>query len=122
MTSNSELVREAMTALFINGDVSALERYWAPDYVQHNPQMPDGTEGLAAAMGEMSSNVKYEMGAIAGEGDIVFVRGGYTGLTPTPIIAVDIFRVADDKIVEHWDVLQPEEQQTPSGRPMCEPR
>ena len=31
MSSNSDLVREAMTALFINGDVSALDRYWAPD-------------------------------------------------------------------------------------------
>ena len=65
MTSNSELVREAMTALFINGDVTAVERFWAPDYIQHNPQLPDGRDGLAAAMGEMSSNDKYETGAIA---------------------------------------------------------
>ena len=122
MTSNSDLVREAMTALFIDGDVTALERYWARDYIQHNPQLPDGTDGLAVAMGSMPSDAKYEMGAIAGEGDTVFVHGRYTGLAPTPLIAVDIFRVADDKIVEHWDVLQPEEQQTASGRPMFEPR
>ena len=31
-----------------------------------------------------------------------------------------IFRVQDGKIVEHWDVLQPEEQNTASGRPMFE--
>ena len=122
MSSNSDLVREAMTALFINGDVTALERYWAPDYIQHNPQMPDGTDGLVAAMRSMPSDAKYEMGAITGEGDIVFVHGRYTGIAPTPLIAVDIFRVAEGKIVEHWDVLQPEEQQTASGRPMFEPR
>ena len=122
MSSNSDLVREAMTALFINGDVSALDRYWAQDYIQHNPQMPDGTEALASAMASMPSDVKYEIGAVAGEGDIVFVHGRYTGIAPTPLVAVDIFRIVDGKIVEHWDVLQPEEQQTASGRPMFEPR
>jgi predicted SnoaL-like aldol condensation-catalyzing enzyme len=118
MSSNSDLVREALTALFVNRDVSALDRYWASDYVQHNPQMGDGTEGLRNPLPE---DFKYEMGAIAGEGDMVFVHGRYTGYAPVPLIAVDIFRVVDGKLAEHWDVLQPEEQQTVSGRPMFEP-
>jgi hypothetical protein len=29
MSSHSDLVREALTALFINRDVSALDEYWA---------------------------------------------------------------------------------------------
>ena len=121
MSSNGDLVREAMTAFFINRDATALERYWAPDYVQHNPQMPDGTAALAPAIDMLPENFTYEIGNIAGEGDIVFVHGRYTNMAPTPMIAVDIFRVVDGKIVEHWDVLQPEEQQTASGRPMFEP-
>ena len=122
MASNGDLVREAMTAFFINRDPSALERYWASDYIQHNPQMPDGTAALAPAIDQLPDDFKYEIGAIAGEGDLVFVHGRYTNMAPTPMIAVDIFRFADGKIVEHWDVLQPEEQQTASGRPMFEPR
>ncbi len=121
-SSNSDLVREAMTAFFINRDASAVERYWAPDYKQHNPQMPDGTAALAPAIDQLPSDFKYEIGAIAGEGDMVFVHGRYTNMAPTPLIAVDIFRVADGKIVEHWDVLQAEEEQTASGRPMFELR
>ena len=120
-SSNSDLVRDAMTAFFINRDPSALERYWAPDYIQHNPQMPDGTEALAPAIDALPGDLRYEIGAIAGEGDMVFVHGRYTNMGPTPLVAVDIFRVVDGKIVEHWDVLQPEEQQTASGRPMFEP-
>jgi len=119
MSSNSDLVREALTALFINRDVSALDKYWASDYRQHNPQMADGTEGLR---GPLPEGFKYEMGAIAGEGDMVFVHGRYTGFAPVPLVAVDIFRVVDGKLAEHWDVLQPEEQETASGRPMFEPR
>ncbi len=106
MSSNSDLVREAMTAFFVNRDVTALDRYWAPDYAQHNPQMPDGTAALAPAIDMLPDDFTYEIGTIAGEGDIVFVHGRYTNMAPTPMIAVDIFRVVDGKIVEHWDVLQ----------------
>ncbi len=122
MSSNSDLVVEAMTAFFVNRDASALERYWAPDYAQHNPTMPDGTGALAPALTMLPPEFTYEIGNVAGEGELVFVHGRYTGMGPAPMIAVDIFRVRDGKIVEHWDVLQPEEQQTASGRPMFEPR
>ena len=121
MSSNSDLVVEAMTAFFVNRDASALEKYWAPDYKQHNPSMPDGTAALAPAIDMLPPNFSYEIGNVAGEGDLVFLHGRYTNMAPTPMIAVDIFRVVDGKIVEHWDVLQPEEQQTASGRPMFEP-
>ena len=122
MSSNSDLVVEAMTAFFINRDATALEKYWAPDYAQHNPTMPDGTAALAPAIDMLPPNFSYEIGNIASEGDLVFLHGRYTNMGPTPMIAVDIFRVIDGKIVEHWDVLQPEEQNTASGRPMFEPR
>jgi predicted SnoaL-like aldol condensation-catalyzing enzyme len=45
---------------------------------------------------------------VAAEGDLVMIHGRYTGWRPKPMVAVDIFRVADDKVVEHWDVLQEE--------------
>ena len=35
-----------MTELFINGDVTALDRYWSDNYVQHNPQIPNGRDAL----------------------------------------------------------------------------
>ena len=44
--TNKELVKKAMTELFINGDVTALDRYWSDNYVQHNPQIPNGRDAL----------------------------------------------------------------------------
>jgi predicted SnoaL-like aldol condensation-catalyzing enzyme len=57
------------------------------------------------------------------EGDRVMVHGRYVGWGPKPMIAVDIFRLADGKVAEHWDVMQEEAPAaaTASGNPMFAP-
>lgn len=45
---NKELVVEAMIALFQRHDASAVERLYSPDYVQHNPNLPQGRDALQA--------------------------------------------------------------------------
>jgi predicted SnoaL-like aldol condensation-catalyzing enzyme len=61
---------------------------------------------------------------IVAEGDLVMIRGRYTGWAPKPVVAVDIFRVVDGKLVEHWDVLQEEvpASSTANGNPMFSDR
>ena len=54
------------------------------------------------------TNLTYEPGMAVAEGDLVMVHGRYVGWGPKPMIGVDIFRVKDGKVVEHWDVLQEE--------------
>ena len=51
-------------------------------------------------------------------GDLVMVHGRYTGWGPKPLVAVDIFRVKDGKIVEHWDVNQDVPEQTANTNTM----
>jgi MFS family permease len=117
---NRDLVVKALTELFVDGDPSALDRYWSgDDYIQHSPQIPNGVDGLRRFL--TGTNVTYEIGFAAGTGDIVMVHGRFTGPTPKPLIAVDIFRVIDGKITEHWDVLQEEVTDTASGNPMFDP-
>ena len=43
---NKALVLEAMTSLFQRHDVSAVERLYVPDYIQHNPDIPQGRDAL----------------------------------------------------------------------------
>jgi predicted SnoaL-like aldol condensation-catalyzing enzyme len=119
VSPNRDLVVKALTELFIDGDASALDRYWSgDDYIQHNPVFPNGVDGLRSHL--VGTNVTYEIGFAVGTGDIVMVHGRFTGNTPKPLIAVDIFRVIDGKITEHWDVLQ-EEVDSASGNPMFDP-
>ena len=122
--ANKSLVEKAMTELFVNRDVTAPERYWAEKYVQHNPSMGNGREDIIGAVKQLPPNFKYEIGNAVAEGDLVMVHGRYLGFGPKPLVAVDIFRITDGKIAEHWDVLQEEvpAAQTKSGNPMFEPK
>ncbi len=43
---------------------------------------------------------------LVAEGDIATVHGRYSGVTPKPTVAVDVFRFGDGVAVEHWDVIQ----------------
>jgi predicted SnoaL-like aldol condensation-catalyzing enzyme len=106
--SNKALVTKALTEAFINGDLTAIDRYWSDHYIQHNPQIPNGREALKGFFASASSNFKYEWGLILEDGEFVMVHARLTGLTPKPLVGVDIFRIKDGKLVEHWDVLQEE--------------
>ena len=117
--TNKELVKKAMTELFINGDVTALDRYWSDNYIQHNPQIPNGRDALKQLFSG-GGDFKYEMGLIVADGDFVMIHARITGLGPKPIIGVDILRVKEGKLVEHWDGLQEEvpAENTASKNPM----
>ena len=110
----------ALTGAFIDRDPRVVERCFAPDYIQHNPAIPNGPKAIAEFIASLSKDFSYEPGMAVAEGNLVMVHGRYVGFGPKPMIAVDIFRVANGKVAEHWDVLQEEvpESATASGNPM----
>lgn len=76
---NKALVVEAMTSLFQRHDASAVERLYAPDYIQHNPNIPQGRNGLRTLVANLSQAVYYEPGLIVAEGDLVAIHGRIRG-------------------------------------------
>ena len=105
---NKALVLEAMTSLFQRHDASAVERLYAPDYIQHNPGMPQGRDALVAIVSKLSKAVYYEPGLIVAEGDLVAIHGRIRGWADAPQVAIDLFRIEGGRLAEHWDVLQDE--------------
>jgi len=106
--ANKALVLAGIKGVFIDRDPSAVDRLFSADYRQHNPQIPNGPAAIKALLGNLSRDFKYEPGLVMADGDYVSIHGRYTGWGAKSMIAVDIFRVANCKIAEHWDVMQEE--------------
>ena len=105
---NKALVLEAMTSLFQRRDASAVGRLYARDYIQHNPDIPQGRDALQALVAGLSDDVHYQPGLVIAEGNHVAIHGRIRGWSDTPQLVVDLFRIEDGKLAEHWDVLQEE--------------
>ncbi|MBK3590583.1 nuclear transport factor 2 family protein, partial [Streptomyces sp. MBT57] len=100
---NIDIVTTAMRELFVEKDLTALDRYWAEPYVQHSTQLPDGLGTLRAAVPGLEG-FSWEPQRVAAQGDLVFTHSLVHGWGPGPTVIVDIFRLENDRIVEHWDV------------------
>jgi predicted SnoaL-like aldol condensation-catalyzing enzyme len=105
--SNKEVVLEVLRRAFIDRDPTVVEQLFGTQYKQHNPALPDGPSAIAKLIPTLTA-LTYEPGMATAERDLVMVHGRYTGWGPKPMVAVDIFRVDDGKVVEHWDVMQEE--------------
>ncbi|SFH79029.1 nuclear transport factor 2 family protein [Albimonas pacifica] len=121
---NTALVLEAMTALFQRHDASAVGRLYAADYAQHNPDIPQGRDALQTIVESLSPEVRYEPGLTIAEGDLVAIHGRIHGWASAPQVVVDVFRIENGRLAEHWDVLQAEVPATRSaaGLAMFDPR
>lgn len=86
----------------------AFETYGGPDYIQHNPTAPDGKEAVIALLSGWLPTVPdlhYDIKRIISDGDMVWVHSHVTrGADDRGMVVVDIFRLEDGKVVEHWDV------------------
>jgi predicted SnoaL-like aldol condensation-catalyzing enzyme len=120
MEENKKTALAVLKGAFIDRAPSVVARLFAPGYIQHNPTLPDGPGPIPALIAGLPANFEYELGMAVAEGDLVMAHGRYTGWGPKPMVAVDIFRVVDGKVVEHWDVMQEEvpASKTASGNPM----
>lgn len=109
--TNKALVLKAYQELFGDHDLSALDRYWAADYIQHNPTMTDGRDSVRQMLEGMGitgwPKQQVDFKRVIAEGDLVMLQVALPKGEATPeTVVIDIFRVEDGKIAEHWDVIQ----------------
>lgn len=118
---NKAIVLKAFDTLFNQRDYAAAEAFWAPGYIQHSQMIGPGRDGVFDLARSLPDTLHYEHGVVMAEGNLVMVHGRYTGNgQDAALIAVDIVRMEDGLLVEHWDVLQNEASAatSASGAPM----
>lgn len=106
--SNKAIVVEYLDAVFNQRNLAKAETYWAGNMIQHNPGMPNGLDVLRGFISSKSPSPTYEPGLVMEDGNLVMIHGRYTNWFGKNMIAVDIFRLDNGKVVEHWDVMQEE--------------
>jgi predicted SnoaL-like aldol condensation-catalyzing enzyme len=118
---NKALVLEAFDTLFNRRDYDAAARLWSDQYIQHSAHIEPGREGLFDLVRSLPETLRHEHGVILAEGDYVMIHGRFSGNgRPAAFIVVDIVRIEDGRLAEHWDVLEDEvtQRESKSGRSM----
>jgi predicted SnoaL-like aldol condensation-catalyzing enzyme len=102
-------------------DFEAASKYFGAQYIQHNPIVPDGVQGfktLVELLRAKFPNSHNEIKQVFADGDYVILHVHSVREPGTRGSAiVDIFRLEQGKIVEHWDVRQevPEQAANSNG-------
>jgi len=109
--NNKTLVKEFVNDVLMNGKTDKITDYINPEkYIQHNPQIADGLDGLSTALNYFEENglvLQYEkIHKVLGEGNFVLtVSEGKFG-KGDHVAYYDLWRLENGKIVEHWDIIQ----------------
>ena len=109
--ANKETVMEFYESAINHKDFEAAVTFIGGRYVQHSPLIADGMEGLEAFLSFLKTkypNLRGEIKRVFADGDYVIL---HTHGVRTPgergSAIMDIFKLEEGKIVEHWDVIQP---------------
>jgi predicted SnoaL-like aldol condensation-catalyzing enzyme len=117
---NKDVVARFYNDVFIRHDLTKLDTYMRDDYIQHNADCPQGKTGFIEFFNVIFKAIpdfSYTLKKMVAEGDIVMAFSTTTGThtggawlgkkasgNRLDYDVVDIFRVQDGKIAEHWDV------------------
>lgn len=120
---NKKRVLEFCDMLFQPGRAQeAVDTYLSPHYIQHNPGVGDGPQPLADfATGMLAAlpHTKWALQRALAEDDLVAV---HWHLTTAPddrgSAIVELFRLVNGLVVEHWDVAQPVPETSANDHPM----
>jgi predicted SnoaL-like aldol condensation-catalyzing enzyme len=111
LEQNKKVVVDFYEKAINQKDFEAAAKHIGSRYTQHNPVAADGPEGLKAFLQflrEKFPNAKSEIKRVFADGDYVILHVHSVREPGTRGNAiVDIFKLENGKVVEHWDVVQP---------------
>ena len=120
LEENKKNAIEFYRTAYLGNPRLAVERYIGKEYIQHNPDVADGTEGFIEyfeRMQEEYPDKSIEFVRCIAEGDLVALHTHQTWPGNEQYVTMDFLRFdKDGKICEHWDAIQkiPEKSANPN--------
>ncbi len=111
--SNKTIVRECYRKIIRDLDLSLIDNYIKEDYIQHSPTVKDGRAGILEMLNFLKTLPKPAKEApspiirVIGEGDLVAVHLDIKFMGKRTAV-IDLFRLENGLIAEHWDAGQPQ--------------
>jgi predicted SnoaL-like aldol condensation-catalyzing enzyme len=113
LESNKKVVFDFYRLVVEPRNTDLIELYVAPDFLDHDPSDQKGTEGLAKRIKELGPAASEDVGStlrkppayITAQGDLVIWIFAQDAPKAAEPFVVEIFRVKERKIVEHWKGL-----------------
>ncbi len=107
--ANKTLVRNLVNDVFVHGKMERLGVYLDENFIEHNPQVPDGIAGLRKGLAELAGKgmpLKFDtIHKVLGEGNFVLsICEGRLGEKRCAFY--DLHRIENSKVVEHWDTFE----------------
>ena len=108
--ANLKLVLDMFAAVLNPMDSAAVDRFISPSYIQHNQMVEPGVASLKAFLDMIRAETPeavHDVKRAFVDGDHVTVHY-HVRRWPGDLgwAVIDIFRVENDLIAEHWDVMQ----------------
>ncbi len=116
LSNEKDIIKSFVEEVFNKRDISATEKYFAKE----NPSIGQGSEGFKQSLSELFTafpDIHADIEHIIAENDLVVVFLNFTGMhkgefqgmpatnKPVNIRSADLYKVENEKIVEHWDVV-----------------
>jgi predicted SnoaL-like aldol condensation-catalyzing enzyme len=122
MEANKKIVVDFYEKALNQKDFEAASKYFGAQYIQHNPAVPDGPQAFKELVQRLRSKFPdshSEIKRVFADGDYVILHVHNVREPATRGSAiVDIFRLEQGKIVEHWDVRQEVPEQATNSNSM----
>ena len=109
LEANKKNVVEFYDLIINKKDFESARKYMGDRYKQHNPRVADGPDGLRTHIEDLKANfpdVRSEIKKIIAEGEYVVLHVHSRRTPKRQLAIIEIFRLENGKIAEHWDVVQ----------------
>jgi len=116
---NKKMGMKIYQEVVANKELANINKYFAEDYIQHNPSVADGREALRQSLlpGGVFAGPRRTVNwlHVAADGDLFWMH--QWGILPSgeTQVQLDIFRFECGKIAEHWDVTQHFDRNAPAA-------